>query len=1030
MDYAELHCISNFTFLRGASHPAELVARAARLGYRALALTDECSLAGVVRAHEAAKALGFHLIVGSEFQLADGPRLVLLAMNREGYAQLSALITTGRRRAPKGAYRLTRADLAAGLPDCLCLLIPPLDDPCPATLADDARWLAGLFPDRCWIAVERLLLMQERARIAHLRAVARETALPLVACGDVHMHVRERHMLQDLLTAIRLNTTVAEAGLRLFPNGERHLRRPEALRALYRPEWLAETLRIAERCRFSLDELRYEYPEDLVPPGMTASRHLRALVEDGIRHYWPEGPPPKVRKQIEHELAVIAELRYEHFFLTVHNIVRFARGRGILCQGRGSAANSAVCYCLHITAIDPARSNMLFERFISRERNEPPDIDVDFDNSRREEVMQYIYEKYGRHRAALAATLIRYRRKSALRDAGKALGLGEAQLGQLTRNLVWWENDIPEMQLREAGFDPDNPVIRRVLALARELIGFPRHLSQHVGGFIIARDDLSRLAPVENAAMADRTVIQWDKNDLETLGLLKVDCLALGMLGALSRCFALLREHYRLALDLDAIPAGDRATYAMIQRADTIGVFQIESRAQMNMLPRLKPRNFYDLVIQVAIVRPGPIQGDMVHPYLRRRRGEEPVSYPSDEVRAVLERTLGVPIFQEQVIELAMVAAGFSGGEADQLRRAIGAWRSTKQLESFRKKLIGGMLRRGYRREFAEQIFEQIKGFGEYGFPESHSASFALLAYVSAWLKCHYPAAFCCALLNSQPMGFYAPAQLVQDARRHGVEVRAIDVRHSDWPSTLESGPEKRDEKTFALRLGLHLVKGLGAEAGRRIAASRAEKPFTSVHDLAQRARLNRKEIQALAAADALPGLAGDRHRANWEALGVQRQPELFADLPPPEETPVPLPKPSEASEIIADYAHTGLTLRRHPMALLRKRCEKEGWLSSKQIARIANNRHGRAAGIVINRQHPNAGGAIFITLEDEHGHINIVIWRRVVEQCRKAVIHGRLLMVEGRFERDGLLVHLVADRVHDYTQWLGRLETKSRDFC
>ena len=1020
--YAELHCISNFTFLRGASHPAELVAQATALGYRALALTDECSLGGVVRAHEAARTTRLKLIIGSELRLDDGPRLVLLAMNREGYAQLSALITRARRRAPKGGYRALRADLEHGLPDCLCLLIPALEDD-DDTLRRDACWLQARFPKRCWIAVTRRLLPGEPARIAALKRLATATGLPLVACGDVLMHQRDRHVLQDLLTAIRLGTPLATAGRALQPNGERHLRPLETLTRLYEPAWLEETLRIAGRCHFSLDELRYEYPEDLVPAGTTAHRYLRELVEAGLRHYWPDGPPPKVRRQIEHEMTLIGELRYEHFFLTVHDIVRFARSRGILCQGRGSAANSAVCYCLHITAVDPARSNMLFERFISRERNEPPDIDVDFEHHRREEVMQYIYEKYGRHRAALAATVIRYRRKSALRDTGRALGLDEAQLARLGRALVWWEKEIDDDQLRAAGFDPANPQIHRLLTLARALIGFPRHLSQHVGGFVIARDDLSRLVPVENAAMAGRTIIQWDKNDLETLGLLKVDCLALGMLSVIRRSFELLRHHGGPALTLDRIPADDAATWKMIQRADTIGVFQIESRAQMNMLPRLKPRTFYDLVIQIAIVRPGPIQGDMVHPYLRRRRGEEPVHYPGKAVRAVLERTLGVPIFQEQVIELAMVAAGFSGGEADRLRRAIGAWRSSRQLEGFRRRLIDGMRARGYDERFAEQIFEQIKGFGEYGFPESHSASFALLAWVSAWLKCHHPAAFCCALLNSQPMGFYAPAQLVQDARRHGVEVRPVDVRHSDWESTLEQTADGKP----ALRLGLHLVKGIGEKTGREIARQR---PFADLDDLHRRAGPNRKTLQALAAADALRGLAGHRHHANWQALGMERQHGLFEDLPQPEEHEIPLPAPDEASDIVADYAHTGLTLRRHPMALLRNACRRRGWSSSRDIGQSHGNHYVSAAGIVINRQHPNAGGTIFLTLEDEHGHINIVVWQRIAKKFSPAVIHGRLLAVRGKVERDGRLVHLIADEIVDMTRWLGRLETHSRDFC
>lgn len=1030
-EYAELHCLSNFTFLRGASHPEELVEQAAKLGYKALALTDECTFSGVVRAHEAAKETALKLIIGTEIQLQDGPKIVLLATNREGYAQISELITVGRRRAKKGQYQLSRADLNSGLPDCLCLLIPP-----PSVSIQDEQtwlqeqyeaiaWLQSLFDNRCWLAVQRLYLANEQKRIRLLEQLSASTHIPLVACGDVHMHLRSRRALQDVVTAIRLNSTVANAGFSLYPNAERHLRSLKALARRYKSDWLQESIKIADRCHFSLDELQYEYPDDLVPDGLTASEHLRNLTEQGIRHYWPAGEPKKVRQLIEHELKLIAELKYEHFFLTVHDVVRFARSRGILCQGRGSAANSAVCYCLHVTAVDPTRSNMLFERFISKERNEPPDIDVDFENARREEVMQYIYQKYGRHRAALAATLITYRRKSALRDVGKALGLSLEQINRLTAALAWWEKGIADERLREAGFEPDNPVIRRLLILVRQLRGFPRHLSQHVGGFVIARDQLSRLVPVENASMADRTVIQWDKRDLEALGLLKVDCLALGMLSAVKRCFDLLRKHSKLDLQFDGIPAEDQATYRMIQRADTIGLFQIESRAQMNMLPRLKPANYYDLVIQIAIVRPGPIQGDMVHPYLRRRRGDEPVSYPSKEVESVLERTLGVPIFQEQVIELAMVAAGFSGGEADQLRRAIGAWHSTKQLESFRLRLIDGMLKRGYQQRFAEQIFHQIKGFGEYGFPESHSASFALIAYVSAWLKCHHPAAFTCALLNSQPMGFYAPSQLIQDVQRHGVDVLPVDVCHSDWESTLEANADNQ----LAIRLGLHWVKGLSEATGQQIAEVRQYRFFSNLQDLHQRVQINKKESEALAAADAFRSLAGNRHQASWKAMGVEINRDLFSHVAPIPEAAVDLPVPGEGQEIVADYAHLGLTLRRHPLALLRPVFERYGWSSSQSLERCSNNCRICVVGLAVNRQHPNAGGTIFITLEDEFGCSNIVIWSRVVQQYQKAVVHGRLLMVEGKVEREGRVIHVIADAIHDYTQWLGGLNTSSRDF-
>jgi error-prone DNA polymerase len=794
-DYAELHCLSNFSFLRGASHPRELVARAAALGYRALAITDACSLTGVVQAHVAAKAQALALIIGSEFRLDCGLRLVLLATDRAGYGGLCALISAARRSAHKGTYHLARQGLEAHHPGaCLALWLPgPEADRAPPDPAP-LDWLAGLFPGRTWIAVELLLNGRDRQRLGHLQALGARCAVPLVACGDVHMHARGRRPLQDTLTAIRLGRPLAELGQALHPNGERHLRPRDHLARIYPPGLLAETLRIAALCRFSLDELRYAYPHELVPEGHTPRSWLRRLVEAGMVRRWPAGVPRKVRQGLEHELALVAELAYEPYFLTVHDIVHYAREHGILCQGRGSAANSAVCYCLGITEVDPARMELLLERFISRERNEPPDIDVDFEHERREEVIQYIYRRYGRERAALAATVIRYRPRSAIRDVGKALGMDPAQLGRLAGSVQGWDRGgLTPGRIREAGLDPDSPVLRRLLALVDALAGFPRHLSQHVGGFVISQDPLCRLVPIENAAMPGRTVIQWEKDDLEALGLLKIDVLALGMLSAIRKALGHIGEYTGAPLELADIPPEDPQVYDMICRADTVGVFQIESRAQMSMLPRLRPRCYYDLVVQVAIVRPGPIQGEMVHPYLARRSGREPVTYPSEAVRAVLQRTLGVPIFQEQVMQLAMVAAGFSPGEADQLRRSMAAWHRRGGLERFERRLLEGMRERGYPEAFARQIFNQIKGFGEYGFPESHAASFALLTYVSAWLKHHHPAAFCCALLNSQPMGFYAPAQLVQDARRHGVEIRPVDVQHSDYDCALEGGRSGSD---------------------------------------------------------------------------------------------------------------------------------------------------------------------------------------------------------------------------------------------
>jgi error-prone DNA polymerase len=1023
--YAELHCVSNFTFLHGASRPEELVERAHALGYTALALTDECSVAGVVRAHLRARELGFQFIVGSEFRLEDGLRLVLLAPDRAAYGDLCELITQGRRAAEKGSYLLTRADVARLAAGCLALWRGAEESGEAAALAD-ARWLRETFPDRAWIGVELVHDGRASARLAALAALGEQAGLALVAAGDVHLHARGRRALQDVLTAIRLGTTVQAAGLALAPSAERCLRSRQRLAALYPPELLAETVRIAERCTFSLDELRYEYPEELVPAGETPASHLRKLTEIGLARRWPGGTPPKVRSLIEHELALIAELRYEPYFLTVHDIVEFARGRGILCQGRGSAANSAVCFALGITEVDPDRIETLFERFVSKERDEPPDIDVDFEHERREEVIQYIYQKYGRHRAALAATVITYRPRSAVRDVGKALGLGLDQVDRLARNLQWWDGKalVPE-RLREAGFDPENPLLQKLIALVDALLGFPRHLSQHVGGFVIARDRLSRLVPIENAAMEDRTVIQWDKDDLDALGLLKVDVLALGMLSAIRKAFDLAGAFRGRPMGMADVPAEDPKVYEMIQRADTVGVFQIESRAQMAMLPRLRPRCFYDLVIEVAIVRPGPIQGKMVHPYLRRRQGLEPVTYPSGDVRGVLARTLGVPIFQEQVIKLAVVAAGFTPGEADGLRRAMATFRRRGGMEKFEARLIEGMRVRGYKEEFARQIFQQIQGFGEYGFPESHSASFALLVYVSAWLKRHEPAAFTAALLNSQPMGFYAPAQLVQDARRHGVEARPVDVRFSDWDCTLERG--KREEP--AVRLGLRMASGLTQAAGGRIVSERARTPYIGVEELARRARLGRRDLDALAAAGALAGLSGHRHRARWTVAGVEPALPLLADAPIAEALPLLRP-PTEGQDILADYASVGLTLRRHPLALLRSQLSARRLLAARQVREREHGAPVATAGLVICRQHPSsAAGTIFVTLEDETGNTNIIVWDSVATRSRRALLGARLMAVHGEVQRENEVLHIIAREITDLSPLLGSLAVTSRDF-
>jgi error-prone DNA polymerase len=1020
--YAELHCLSNFTFLRGAAHPEELVAQAAQLGYRALALTDECSLAGVVRAHKECKQHAIKLILGSELRPSDAPPLVVLATDAEGYGNLSALITQARRRATKGRYQLSRDEVVAAASGCLVLALPS-----PAFTLDDALWLKESFPGRAWLTVELLGGGNDRAHLHAVTALAQHAQLPLVAAGDVHMHVRERRWLQDTLTAIRLGTTLQDAGYALYANGERHLRPRERLARIYPAALLAETLRIAERCSYSLDNLRYDYPKELVPAQHNPSSYLRELTEQGMRQRWPGGVSDTVRQQIEHELSLIAELRYEPYFLTVHDVVRFARSRDILCQGRGSAANSAVCFCLGITEVDPARMNMLFERFISKERNEPPDIDVDFEHERREEVIQYIYEKYGRERAALAATVITYQPRSALRDVGKALGLELSQVERLSKNLSWSDGGaIAAERLQEAGFDPANPLIKRVLHIANELIGFPRHLSQHVGGFVIADGALSRLVPIENAAMPARTVIQWDKDDLDTLGLLKVDCLALGMLTAIHRAFDLVAKHRGRALTMAGVPAEDPPVYRMIQQADTVGVFQIESRAQMAMLPRLKPRNFYDLVIEVAIVRPGPIQGDMVHPYLRRRQGKESVSYPSPALQRVLERTLGVPIFQEQVMQVAMIAAGFSPGEADQLRRAMAAWRRKGGLDHFETRLTAGMSERGYSAEFAQQIFQQILGFGEYGFPESHAASFALLVYVSAWLKCHEPAAFTCALLNSQPMGFYSASQLVQDARRHGVSVRAADVCHSSWDCTLEN----QENAAPALRLGLRQIKGFGYAAAQRVVAARAEAPFYSAADLAHRARLNKKELSALADAGALQDLHGHRRAARWATQGVEETLPLFAHIA--ERDPeVDIASASEGQDIIDDYTHLGLTLGRHPLALLRRKLSQLRMVTAQHLGEVPHGQWVRVAGLVTCRQRPSSSsGVTFVTLEDETGCSNVVVWQRLAEKQRRELLSARLLGVVGKVERDEEVIHIIAQRLEDHSPLLGALPTVSRDFC
>lgn len=1031
--YAELHVISNFSFLRGASHPEELVIQAAALGYAALALTDECSLAGVVRAHQEAKTQGLKLLIGSEFQV-EGRTLVLLARDRVGYGQLCTLITRGRRRAEKGKYSLRLQDFETGLDHCLLLFQPGPEE---AALAGDLDWLCRHHRGRSWLLLERLLDSEDSWRYQRLLALTDTRGLPRVCAGGVWMHRSERQPLQDLLTAIRLGTSLERAGWQLAANGERHLRPREHLEKLYPQALREQTLKIASLCTFSLDELRYQYPAELVPAGFTARSRLRQLVEAGAARRFPDGVPQRVRRLIEHELAVIAELDYEPYFLTIEDIVRFAREQGILCQGRGSAANSVVCYCLGITEVDPRQVNLLFERFLSKERNEPPDIDVDFEHQRREEVIQYIYRRYGRERAGLAAAVIRYRSRSAIRDAGRALGFDEAYLGWLISQLDRRDTEQPWLeQLRALGGPEPSARFRHLLALLPQLLDFPRHLSQHVGGFVISAGPLQELVPIENAAMAERTLIQWNKDDLEALGLLKIDVLALGMLSALRRALALLSTRDGRPWRLQDIPREDPAVYTMLCEADSMGVFQVESRAQMNMLPRLQPRCYYDLVVQVAIVRPGPIQGDMVHPYLLRRQGREAVEYPSAEVRAVLEPTLGVPIFQEQVIRLAMVAAGFSAGEADQLRRAMAAWRRSGSIAHYQQKLRTGMTARGYSPAFAERICRQIEGFGEYGFPESHAASFALLVYLSAWIKCHEPAVFCCALLNSQPMGFYSPSQLVQDARRHGVEVRPVCINASHYDCTLEYDQGAGAGRKGALRLGFRLVKGLSRAAAEQLVSQRPPEGYRSVAELRARTWLNRRDQDALAAANALQVLAGDRHQARWQLLREEAFLELETVAPemepaePDEASPAALPVPDERSELQADYRHLGLTLGRHPLALLREQGLLHRVAPSRALAEMEHKRPVRVAGLVVNRQRPGtASGITFVTLEDEGGTINLVVRQATARAQRKALLNSRILQVDGVLEREGELVHVIAGRLTPLDALWEELHTRSRDF-
>jgi error-prone DNA polymerase len=1044
--YAELNCLTNYSFLQAASHPDELVQRAAELRYHALAITDRNSLAGVVRAHAAAKPLGLKLLIGTELILDDASRVVLLAMDRKGYGRLARLLTLGKRRAPKGECQLNFLDVtehADGLLASVILNQADRED----QHANLHRW-RDVFGDRCSILASLQHGPHDDRLLNRYQQISHVARLPLVASNRVLYHDSSRRYLHDVLTAIRSGCSVADLGANRPMNGQQYLKSGDEVRSLFRscPSAVERTVEIAGRCHFSLDELRYEYPEELSPSGESPLAWLTKLTWAGARERFPNGLPDKIRSLIEHEMQLIEQLHYEAYFLTVWDLVRFARSRGIMCQGRGSAANSVVCYCLGVTSVDPDRIDVLFERFISQERGEAPDIDVDFEHERREEVLQYLYEKYGRERAGMTAEVISYRPRSAVRDVGKALGLSLDRVDSLAKAVEYspQKQEVLAERFRENGFDTTSPLGCHFVDLVDQLLGFPRHLSQHVGGMVITNGPLCELVPIENAAMADRTVIEWDKNDLDALGILKVDCLALGMLTAIRKAFEMIQHHRGEEFSLATVPAEDPAVYQMLCRAESIGVFQVESRAQMSMLPRLLPRSFYDLVVEVAIVRPGPIQGNMVHPYLRRRSGEETVSFPSEAVREVLEKTMGVPIFQEQAMRLAVVAAGFTPGEADQLRRAMGAWRRRGVMEPFRKKLLDGMDERGYDREFAERVYEQIQGFGEYGFPESHAASFALLVYSSAWLKNYYPAEFTAALLNSQPLGFYAPAQLVSEARRQHVVIRPLDINASDWDCTLEPvNPEtttasatNSDEATkspsqtpLALRLGMRMIRGLRRVSVEWILIARGSKPFTSQADFVQRTKLSHHENTLLAQADVFSSLDASRRSAVWDAMPAREEAPLYDQVNVDEPDPK-LPPMTPVQEVIADYQTAGLSLRAHPLSFVRPQLNRRGVVRSIDLLVLEADRKYLVAGLVLLRQRPStAKGITFMTLEDETGTTNLVVHVNVWERFRPIARRASSLIAHGLLQRENGVTHLVVDRMEDMTEIFGQFHNTSRDF-
>ncbi|CAN5365206.1 error-prone DNA polymerase [soil metagenome] len=1028
-DYVELQCASHFSLLRGASSPGELFDEAQRLGYRALALCDRNSLAGLVRAHIAAKATGVRLIVGCELVLREGMTVLVYPTDRPAYGRLCRLLSLGKSRAGKGACDIDLSDLAAHAQGLIAILVPDRPD---AACAVQLKKLKAVFGPEAHVALTLHRRPGDALRLHELEALARAAGVTPVVTNRVLFHDKDRRLLQDVVTCIRENTTIDDVGFKRDRHADRHLKAPREMLRLFprHPAALAASAAIAARCLFSLDELTYQYPREVAEPGETAQETLARLTWAGAARRFPEGVTPEVKAILDHELKLIGTLGYAPYFLTVNSIVAYARSQDILCQGRGSAANSAVCYVLGITSIDPERNDLLFERFVSQERDEPPDIDVDFEHGRRETVMQWVFETYGRHRSALVAVVQRFRPRGAVRDVGKVLGLPEDMTKGLSSQ-IWSfsREEIEEKHARDLGLDLSDRRLRLTLTLAQQLLNTPRHFSQHPGGFVLTHDRLDELVPIEPARMEGRQIIEWDKDDIDALKFMKVDCLALGMLTCLKRGLDLLKDHKGVALDLATIPPEDPRTYAMIRKADTLGVFQIESRAQMAMLPRLKPRSFYDLVIEVAIVRPGPIQGDMVHPYLRRREGKEKVSYPKPELEKVLGKTLGVPLFQEQAMRVAIECAGFTPGEADQLRRAMATFKFTGGVSHFRTKLVGGMVERGYPQDFAEQTFSQLEGFGSYGFPESHAASFALLAYASSWLKCHHPEVFCAALLNSQPMGFYQPAQIARDALEHGVEVRPICVNASRWDCTLE----EKSDGALAVRLGLRMVGKLAEADAARLVLARAEDPYRSVDDVWRRAQVGTGALSRLAEADAFqPSLRLGRREAAWAIKGLRDVALPLFDQPGAAELNEAAPAlkaMTEGRQIVEDYSHVGLSLRRHPLALLREDLAGLGRVPCQVAAGARDSRHVKTAGLVLVRQMPGtAKGVMFMTIEDETGVSNLVIWKSLYEKQRRIALGAHLIGVDGRIQREGDVVHLVAYKLHDLSGLMATLQDRGAD--